>query len=45
MASATNGKTQYIIDVTVFSRVLAKHLLLPAQWHGAYKTMAKAVTQ
>jgi hypothetical protein len=39
------NKTQYIIDIAVFKRVLAKHLLLPAQWPGAYKTMAKAITQ
>ena len=45
MASATKGKTTYIFDVVVFSRVLEKHLLVPAQWHGAYKTMAKAITQ
>ena len=45
MSADRKDKTQYIIDVAVFSKVLQKHLLLPAQWPGAYKTMAKAVTE
>ena len=45
LSADRKDKTQYIIDVDVFSKVLQKHLLLPAQWPGAYKTMAKAVTE
>ena len=44
MSSTTeDGRKQYIMDVAVFSKVLEKHLLLPAQWVGAYKTMAKHI--
>ena len=45
MAAKSNGKTQYIIDIVVFAKVLEKHLLLPGQWPGAYKTMDKVITQ
>ena len=33
-----DDKTQYIINIAVFARVLEKHVLLPTQWPGAYKT-------
>ena len=42
--SPCNGKTHYFIDIAVFAKVLEKRLLLLAQWPGAYKTMAKAIT-